>query len=291
MTPTTLDAPARPQPAAASAPPPPAPPAPRRPRRSGATYGRVLRWSLLLSLLAHLLVLVISPSFLRVGAPPGETDTARDPAAAPGMRMVDPALIPDAPAPTQLSQAAEETPLFDLPAPAPGPRVPVQRATPGARTPAVAPATRGDAPDNPLRPGLRDPRLWVTPRELPPPPEPTQEELHARYMEQLQGRLDALNDSISGDAERARRATNWTVKDKQGRRWGASPEGIHLGGVTLPPIRMQGDRDKELAAQEKERQRQEIIRQAEDAERRQVREERIRATRERRDAERRPPES
>ncbi|HEV2130288.1 MAG TPA: hypothetical protein VGR27_04270, partial [Longimicrobiaceae bacterium] len=161
MTPTALDAAPRPQAPAVAAPPPSAPPPPERPRRSDAVYSRVLRWSLLLSLLVHLLVLVVSPSFLPVGTPPGETDEPFDPATEPGMRMVDPALIPDAPAPSQLAQAAEETPLFDLTTPTPSPRVPVRPATPGARTPEAAPVTRGDARDNPLRPGPRDPRLWV----------------------------------------------------------------------------------------------------------------------------------
>lgn len=287
MTSSTL-APPRPQRQVPAAPSPPPPRATPHPRRSDG-YGRVLRWSLLFSLLAHLLLLLLSPAFLRVGLPPGETDEPFDPATAPGMRMVETVLVPDAPAPAETS-AAETADRTRVTTPTRDPGVPLRPTSPRPGAPETVPAARGETRDDPLRPGLRDPRLWVTPRrELPPPPEPTQEELHARYMEHLQGRIDALNDSIAGDAERARRATDWTVRDRSGGRWGVSPEGIHLGGVTLPPVRLQGDRDKELAAQERQRQREEIQRQAEEAERRQVREERTRATRERRDAERQPP--
>ena len=37
-------------------------------------------------------------------------------------------------------------------------------------------------------------------------------------------------------AERDRMAsfTDWTYTDEEGRRWGVSPEGLHLGDVTIP---------------------------------------------------------
>lgn len=296
MTPPTLAAPPRPaRPPAVQGATPPSPPPAVRPRYSD-TYRRILRWSLAASVAFHLLVLLLSPGILRVGLPPGDGESAIDPAA-PGMRMVDPALIPSegrvAPTPTPIPETAADLPAATVP-PQTFDRPIVPRA--GEPGPArAAPGAPGEARDNPLRPGLRDPRLWVPPRsELPPPPEPTQEELHARYMAHLRARLGIYNDSIAAEADRARRATDWTVRDGNGGRWGISPEGIHMGGVTLPPVQLQGDRDQELAAQEKERQRQEILRQAEDAERRKAQDESIRATRERKDAERerntgRPP--
>jgi hypothetical protein len=251
--------------------------------------GRVWRWALVASVALHLLVLLLSPGFVRVGAPPGdEADLVRPPGGTPLVQLPPVALPPVAVAPTPAEVAPDAEPL---PVPPSSGRVaPPATTAPVAPTPR-GPAAEGPAPaDNPLRPGLRDPRLWVAPRELPPEREPTHEELHARYMAQLEARLNALNDSIAGDAERARRATDWTVTDKSGRRWGISPEGIHLGGVTLPPMTFPpggGDPDKRRQAEEQERTRSEIDRQQADQERRRILEERARATRERRDAERR----
>jgi hypothetical protein len=117
----------------------------------------------------------------------------------------------------------------------------------------------------------------------------TPEELHARYMAQLEARIRAWNDSVAGNAERARRATDWTVRDGSGGRWGVSPEGIHLGGVTLPPVTFPtggSDPDHRARAEERERTRREIDRQEADTERRRAQQEAARQTRERRDAER-----
>jgi len=155
------------------------------------------------------------------------------------------------------------------------------------------PADRADAPVTgaPLQPGIRDRRLWITPRTA-PDREPTQEELHTEYMAGLERRLGSYNDSVAAESDRARRATDWTVRDSEGRRWGVSPEGVHLGGITLPPVEFPpggGDPDRRRRAEEEQQTREALDRQEADAERRRVREERIRATRERRDAERNTP--
>nr|MBA2572555.1 hypothetical protein [Gemmatimonadota bacterium] len=121
----------------------------------------------------------------------------------------------------------------------------------------------------------------------PPRREPTE---HERYMAQLEARLGTANDSVAAEAQRARNALDWTVKDKNGKRWGVGPDGkVVLGGVEIPvPIRVPpGDRDKEDNAARRERERQAIRNDEATRERREVMQERIRATRERRDAERR----
>lgn len=51
---------------------------------------------------------------------------------------------------------------------------------------------------------------------------------------ELRWALESLNDSAAAAAEAARRALDWTFTDSEGKRWGFSPEGIHLGDVTLP---------------------------------------------------------
>lgn len=243
----------------------------------------------------HLLVLLFSPLFIRVGPPPGDEGAAPDRFARQAIQMIDPALTPTIATPATASRAEPESPAATPDAVPDDPartraRDVAPRAVPRAAQPAAG--GEGAAPgDNPLRPGLRDPRLWVPSRELPAERELTQEELHARYMAQLETRIDRWNDSVAGEADRARRATDWTVRDKDGGRWGVSPEGIHLGGVTLPPMTFPpggGDPDKRAKWEEQERARKEIDRQEADGERRRVREERTRATRERKDAERRP---
>jgi hypothetical protein len=44
-------------------------------------------------------------------------------------------------------------------------------------------------------------------------------------------------DSLRVVEQRARNAVDWTHKTRTGRKWGVSPKGIHLGKVTLPPVR------------------------------------------------------
>jgi hypothetical protein len=50
----------------------------------------------------------------------------------------------------------------------------------------------------------------------------------------LADRLGAYNDSIMAERLAAANATDWTVKDKDGKRWGVSPGKLHLGNITLP---------------------------------------------------------
>ncbi|MGH7468424.1 MAG: hypothetical protein ACRENP_10615 [Longimicrobiales bacterium] len=47
-------------------------------------------------------------------------------------------------------------------------------------------------------------------------------------------RVRALNDSVAAERLAAERSTDWTVMDKDGKRWGVSPGKLHLGDVTLP---------------------------------------------------------
>jgi hypothetical protein len=298
MPPIDLAAPQRTLAPTVAAGTPPAPHGPVRRRRRDDPWPRILRWALAASVALHVFVLIVSPSFLRVGLPPGETDTPHTPARADGLQMVEVRPGPIAAAPPRVVEApAATTPTVTAPAPVqtpasqPVPRTyaPVEATTPptqpqpgAARTPAAEPGSGGAA--DALRPGYRDPRLYVPPRETPAAPEPTE---HERYMERLQARIDAYNDSIGAAADRARRATDWTVKDKSGKRWGISPEGVHLGGVTVPvPIGQSKLGEKSRESAEEARQRDEIGRHEQTREQRDVMRERARATRERKDAER-----
>jgi hypothetical protein len=279
----------------------PAPGAPTRARPATRSSGYVTRarrvwgWSLAVSVAFHVIVFLLSPLVLRVGAPPGDGEQIAEARQDAGMRMIDPASLP-AYTPVTPPLPMTVTPRSALPDPAAAPTQreawqPPTRGTPGAPRPEGAPARRegqAGAADNPLRPGLRDPRLWVQPRDV-ERIEPSHEELHAEYMAGFERRLRGWNDSIAAEGDRARRATDWTTRDRNGGRWGLSPEGVHLGGITIPSegfVPGGGDPDKRARAEQQERDRRAIDRQQADSERRRAQEDQIRATRERRNNER-----
>jgi hypothetical protein len=110
-----------------------------------------------------------------------------------------------------------------------------------------------------------------------------------RYQRDFERRIRAINDSISGEAERARRASDWTVTDRNGNRWGLDERGLVVGGQRVPTPRPEygrPQRDREDEARREREQRREIDRQAEDLERTRHLRERQRAIRERADRER-----
>jgi hypothetical protein len=47
-------------------------------------------------------------------------------------------------------------------------------------------------------------------------------------------RIEAMADSAATLEEAARRATDWTYTDSEGKRWGVSPGMVHLGDITIP---------------------------------------------------------
>lgn len=80
-----------------------------------------------------------------------------------------------------------------------------------------------------LLPHTIDPRIATT-TAFPPAEKTGAEAVRARISQ----RLSNWNDSIAADAEASRREDDWTVKGKDGNRWGVSSEGIHIGKVTIP---------------------------------------------------------
>ena len=81
-----------------------------------------------------------------------------------------------------------------------------------------------------LGPELGDPRLVVTPTAV-PERIPTDEE---RYQAHFAGRIQALNDSMAGEAERQRRARDWTITDRNGKKWGINERGPVVNGRNVP---------------------------------------------------------
>lgn len=263
------------------------PPAVRRIRgHPRPSYGRALFVGLIISAGLHVLFLFFVQFFLS-GEPDlgpatvAETDLTRD-----WMRAYD-IVIGTAASPTIEEQlAARETPPPDR---EPEPGTPLRRpAEPGTAQP--EPAVRRSAVER-LRPHATDPRLWERsgPRLTPPTDE---ERMRARVL----GRIESLNDSLALAEEERYRALDWTRTTADGKRYGISPEGIHLGGITIPgPVIAPpaGRRDEVLGRMNEWS---EIQRQSEMSETRDVFQSRVRAIRERRDREResgsgsRPPD-
>ena len=83
-----------------------------------------------------------------------------------------------------------------------------------------------------LRYHLRTPQVWRPPTEhVAAAEEPTPQDL---VQMRIASQLGEFNDSVAAEAAAAARAKDWTVADEDGGRWGISPEGIHLGSVTIP---------------------------------------------------------
>jgi hypothetical protein len=225
----------------------------------------------------------------------------------PSASLPEPAAAP----PSAISAAAMDSVIRNLPADvvfpsrvpagipnAPGGPVLPQRGSPGGVPggQGAQPGGQGTQPGGPARgqrsgpgglgPELGDERLVVTPTPI-PERIPTDEE---RYQEHFAGRIRALNDSIAGEAERQRRARDWTITDRNGRKWGINDRGPVLGGRNVPlpvPIPVpRSARDREDEARREREQRRDIDRQADQTERERYQRERGRAIRERNDRER-----
>jgi hypothetical protein len=76
-----------------------------------------------------------------------------------------------------------------------------------------------------------DARIWFDPRN--PFLFGDRLERFARADSAVRAILRDWLDSLSLDDETRRRAMDWTF-EKDGKRWGISPEGLHLGDITIP---------------------------------------------------------
>jgi hypothetical protein len=212
-----------------------------------------------ISALLHLLLLLFaSRAWIPVRSHGGGAEAAARPAGSslPEMQALRLRLTDDAEplAPEEVPEEVPERAAPEMVAPRRTP-IPVVPASPavdprargeGTQPDAAAPTAR--TPAERMQPGLGDPRLWERPGA---PPEPEKSDFE-RARERVYARIDALNDSLAAEGAAADRATDWTFTDKDGKKWGVSPGGIHLGGVTLPiPIRAPGPPDK--AKEERDR--------------------------------------
>jgi hypothetical protein len=262
---------------AAPAAPPPDPGPPLRGRATGRTLRdererRILWAAIAASVLFHIVVLVavpFSPGFRPVPTGPAPLS---EPEQEPGLRLLQFEAV---------DRDVEELEGPDDPERTPGP---ARAPAPAAPAPPGEPAADRLSAADRLRPGaVRDPRLWRDhgPAYLLPPETPEEAILRG-----LLPRLALLNDSAAAEEDRRRRATDWTFTDSEGRRWGISSEGIHLGGITLPAVEFSADPEQRRAVEAALREWSEIRDQAYRAGLDEGFEERVRAIRERVERER-----
>ena len=194
--------------------------------RSRSRYRRAFWISLGLSAVFHLGLVLLYPNLLH-RAPlrfPGFGPSA-PPVRPLGTELVNLRELPADENPDVLPP--EEIPDTEVPADAiPTPDVGAGESPEAELLRSLAP---GPTAAERLRPRAGDLRLWA-----PVNPELmvlTETEL-MRLL--LSAELEDLADSMAVAEELARRGTDWTYTDDEGRRWGVSPEGLHLGDITLP---------------------------------------------------------
>ncbi|MQA90920.1 MAG: hypothetical protein GEU90_11870 [Gemmatimonas sp.] len=244
----------------------------------------MLGWSLGASVLIHLLLLLISPFVIRFDVPAGSVVPAvSESQQAFGLEMVIPIPSENAPENPPVEQTEEAPPVTRTPPPQT--QVPPTPSAGGGQAPPpeTPPSGRGSVSDV-LTPGYRDARLYIEPDRFPE----LRKTQHERYMEHLQARLDAVNDSMGVAAARNRRTSDWVYTDESGKRWGLSPEGLHLGDVTIPRALIPlpaatGDNQSLEEERERLRMREEIQNQEAQRDRDDTSEERIEAIRENQD--------
>lgn len=162
------------------------------------------------------------------------------------IRLVDPPEAeelsrPEAP---EEREARQGEPLPAEPAAAPEEDEPAGERTADATEGGMTAAER-------VRGTIADPRLLVPlPEEVVALSDQQIAELRIRWL------IEEINDSTSAAAEALASAQDWTYTTEDGKRWGISPEGIHLGDITLPlpafgsaydPDAWKGSMDADLA--------------------------------------------
>lgn len=257
----------------------------RRPRRAAR---RVWVVGVALSLLIHiLLILLLGRGTLEYDTadptPRAETET---PVADDALRVL--AIRPT----TRAAEEIDETEPVERQDPIPPELEPAPEPTTAADETADVETEPGSPDDersalDVLTPRMGDERLW---HRVDPPPEPELTDIQ-RARIRLYSRLGALNDSLALAAEGKRRATDWTIEDEDGGRWGLSPGKIHLGDVTIPlPFGFSPSPGRREEAADRRYKDEEIRRQAERHDIEETRSERTDSIRARRDRDRKKDE-
>lgn len=227
-------------------------------RRRTRRYRIAISSGLIASVLVHILLVRLSPLFVRyLDADIGIYQTAQPIMVEPsGMRAIEVRIV-------------ETPPIEAEPAPEPVPDVIEPEEEAGAAEPSLSGAER-------LRPRVGDWRLWVLARPA-RRTDLTPEERSRMLEARLYALLEAYDDSIAAELARQVEAMDWSVGE-EGNKWGVSPGKIHLGPITLPlPLYIGPGRESEDMLREYG----EIQRQAGEGALRDAQKDRIKAIRER----------
>lgn len=249
-------------------------------------YRRAFRVALLISVLAHALLIWVTGG---VDVPPSPyvTIPPRTIPAPEGLVVVDVDVaeleeaLPDEPRPEPVApevEEPEETPLVEV-EPAPAEELPGAPELEPAGEPEVAEPLEDLTNAERLIPRYSDGRLWFDPRHASLVGERLAR--FARADSAVRAILRDWLDSLRLSDEQRRRALDWTY-EKDGKRWGISPEGLHLGDITIPiPFQLMpsGPRRRELERAIRDLQEIQLQNLREDLER--IRDERREAMRER----------
>lgn len=202
----------------------PGTPAVRRDRRH---TGGVFWLALLASALVHALIL-FGISFRQNSEPRVASRVSHVVHIAPAMQAYDIVEVAyDAPAIEV--QVIERAPLRPQPVRAVPPQAEARRDA-GADGEPIAERVDPRTVRERLRYHLTTPQVWRAPAEDVAVELTPQEIVEQR----IASTLGEFNDSVAAEAAAAARALDWTAKDADGGRWGVSPEGIHLGSITIP---------------------------------------------------------
>lgn len=216
-------------------------------------YRRAFYAGLAISLVVHVILIAWISGILRIPPLTYEPRSPR-PASFEGLRVV--ALeTPPSPAPEREPPEAEA----ETEPPEPEQAEQAEREAPEDEAAAEAeePEAAGDELTNAerLRPREGDPRLWEEVEEPLRPRGP--EALTARGERALREILRVYLDSLELTEEQRRRARDWTFGEGD-ERWGISPEGLHLGDITIPLplgqlLQPEGPRRRELERELRDR--------------------------------------
>lgn len=249
-----------------------------------------MRAGLLVSVLLHLLV-IWSTRAVRVPPSPFVSPPVETVPAPEGLVVVDVAVTePEREPPPEATPTAEPLEAGPEPEPReievvdvePGEAEEDLPGAPGVAEPEAPAAPReGDRLTNAERliPRFSDPRIWFDPSH----PRLLGDRLvrFARADSAVRAILRHWLDSLALSEEQMRRALDWTYEE-DGKRWGISPEGLHLGDITIPiPFQLMptGPRRRELEQALRDLEEIQLQNLREDLER--IAEERRRAMRER----------
>lgn len=189
-------------------------------------YRLALAVGLAVSVLLHLLLFLVAGGVgighRSVPGPPFR------PEAPEGLVVIRYELAPPAPEEEPSARRPEDEEMEAAP-----PAVRPVREGPG-RLPAAEPEAEESRLTNAerLQPRMGDGRLWVDFRN-PIRPGSLSRDRYAEAVDRLREVVRVWLDSLQLSEEQRRRALDWTFGEGDSR-WGVSPEGLHLGDVTIP---------------------------------------------------------